>query len=52
MPKPLLIAQSFTHGADAAFIAGALFMVVGLAAALFLIAVRRDEAEPVVPVAA
>jgi len=52
MPKAALMAHSFTHGADAAFIAGALFMVVGLAAALFLIAVRSDDAEPGVPVAA
>jgi EmrB/QacA subfamily drug resistance transporter len=35
--------QVFTHGADAAFVTGALFMVIGLAAALFLIAVRSDD---------
>ena len=35
--------QVFTHGADAAFVTGALFMVIGLAAALFLIAVRTDD---------
>jgi predicted MFS family arabinose efflux permease len=41
--SPGFAAQVFTHGADAAFLAGALFMVIGLAAALFLIAVRSDE---------
>jgi hypothetical protein len=49
--SPGFFAQVFTHGADAAFVTGALFMVVGLAAALFLIAVRSDEAEVVAPVA-
>jgi hypothetical protein len=51
LPKRALMAQAFTHGADAAFITGALFMVIGLAAALFLIAVRSDDAEPGVPAA-
>jgi EmrB/QacA subfamily drug resistance transporter len=41
--SPGFAAQVFTHGADAAFVTGALFMVVGLAAALFLITVRRDD---------
>jgi EmrB/QacA subfamily drug resistance transporter len=36
----------FTHGADAAFLAGALFMVVGLVAALLLIKVRPGEPAP------
>ncbi len=44
-------AQVFTHGADAAFVTGALFTVVGLAAALFLIAVRSEEVETSVPIA-
>jgi EmrB/QacA subfamily drug resistance transporter len=50
--QPGFAAQIFTHGADAAFVTGAIFMIVGLAAALFLIAVRSDDAEPQVPIAA
>jgi predicted MFS family arabinose efflux permease len=46
--SPGFAGQVFTHGADAAFIAGALFTLVGLAAALFFIAVRSDEIEPTV----
>ena len=49
--SPGFAAQVFTHSADAAFVTGALFMVVGLAAALFLIAVRSDAAPEAVPIA-
>jgi EmrB/QacA subfamily drug resistance transporter len=38
-----LAAHAFTHGADAAFLTGAFFMVVGLVAALTLIAIRPGE---------
>jgi hypothetical protein len=41
----VLQAQAFTHGADAAFLAGSLFMVVGFAAALFLIQIRSDDVD-------
>jgi EmrB/QacA subfamily drug resistance transporter len=47
-PK-VLQAQAFTHGADAAFLMGVLFMCVGLAAALFLIQPRANEGAPPVP---
>jgi EmrB/QacA subfamily drug resistance transporter len=47
MTPAVLQAHAFTHGADAAFVTGALFMVVGLAAALFLIAVRPAAAAPI-----
>jgi EmrB/QacA subfamily drug resistance transporter len=36
----------FTHGADAAFTAGAIFMVVAIVAAVTLIRVRPDELSP------
>ena len=50
--SPGFVHQVFTHGADAAFVTGAIFMVVGLAAALFLIAVRTpDEGAEGVPLA-
>jgi EmrB/QacA subfamily drug resistance transporter len=39
----------FTHGADAAFLAGSFFMVVGLLAALFLVKVRAAPEEGAVP---
>jgi len=45
MPPGTLQAQVFTHGADAAFLAGSLFMIVGFAAALFLIQMRSSEVE-------
>ena len=50
--SPGFASQVFTHGADAAFLAGSLFMIVGLCAALFLIAVRSDEPDPEVPLPA
>jgi EmrB/QacA subfamily drug resistance transporter len=39
---PVLAAQVFTHGADAAFLVGSIFMIVGLGAALLLIKVRPN----------
>jgi EmrB/QacA subfamily drug resistance transporter len=47
-PK-LLQLQTFTHGADAAFLTGSLFMVVGFAAALFLIQIRSDDVDASAP---
>jgi predicted MFS family arabinose efflux permease len=43
-PTAVYLPPAFTHGADAAFLAGALFMVVGLVAALLLIKIRPGEA--------
>jgi EmrB/QacA subfamily drug resistance transporter len=51
-PGPGLVAQIFTHGADAAFFAGSLFMVVGLLAALLLVKVRPGETSEAAPGAA
>jgi EmrB/QacA subfamily drug resistance transporter len=42
----------FTHGADAAFLTGSIFMVVGLVAALLLIKIRPGEAAELTPPAA
>jgi hypothetical protein len=45
----LLQAQTFAHGADAAFLAGSLFMVVAFAAALFLIQIRSNDVDVSAP---
>jgi hypothetical protein len=42
----------FTHGADAAFATGALFMVVGLLACLLLVKIRQRAVDEAVPGAA
>ena len=52
LPKGALTAHAFTAGADAAFFTGALFMVVGLAAALLLIKIRPKDMDEATPVAA
>jgi len=50
--QPGFVAQVFSHGADAAFFTGALFMVVGLIAALVLVKVRPSEIDEGAPTAA
>ena len=51
-PAKVLQAQAFTHGADAAFLTGSIFMVVGFLAAIVLIQKRSDEVDPTTPVVA
>jgi hypothetical protein len=49
--QPALGLHAFTHGADMAFLAGAILAAVGFAVALSLISVRREgaEAAPALP---
>ena len=51
-PANVLQAQAFTHGADAAFLTGSIFAVIGFLVAIVLIQRRSDEVDPTTPVVA